>query len=863
MKSKLLFFLAVTTLFPLLSIAQTTSVLRINSSISKANPVATSLASSNDDGRFLFELNDELFEEGLVQKGSRIAVEIAAGEERVLEITRVSNYMPGTTSYIARDPNDASRTFAFTYNESGVQGIFHDSYASSLTFTKDLKRGLNFVETTSNEDVLVCHTDEEHNEIVESFLGLESVKSKTANIVQSTAASIDDEIVIDLLLEVTTNAVTWALGSNAFADINEVLAQAMNLSQSALDNSSTGIELRVVLTHTIELTAEEQVLPTVDKRNRLQAGSGSFLETRMLRDEYGADLVALIDEIFDTGGIAFVPTTPFASPATGFSVNRVQQVGSGFTLIHEIGHDMGNFHSRTQTRGPGPSKGGALHFSVGIQDFDNAFASIMGDGASGFARAPVFASPDIIHRQVPTGIDRPIDPINSGLTLKLLKGVVASYRPTVELPPVPGITASSIDIELGTGEEASMPVTITNTGESRLNWSLDFVSPENLIETDVVEEDAEVIYNTSFEFDEGFIQLGSFPGISNWTTLSGFDNANNQVEISELDPSEGNQHLQLSFTNLGSSRTATSPYFGSQPLARYEISFDLRIANVLPGDIETRGHTVFVRDTESSKIVAGIRIQNGNVSSWGAFPGFPAVGEYQDTGVSTGFQAYRNVRFVMNPETQRIEYYLDNVLIAENDYVTEANSPDQIFFEFGNEFQGSSMSVDEVLVTSTQVPYTWLDPDAQTGSVAAGEEGQVMLDFSAENLTPGVYETTMILFNNSAETPQIEVPVTLTVNLSVSNEDETNIPTEIALDQNFPNPFNPTTNITFRLNSTSEVNLVVFNTLGQQVATITQGRFAAGSHTVPFDASSLASGVYVYQLQAGNTVLNRKLTLIK
>ena len=99
--------------------------------------------------------------------------------------------------------------------------------------------------------------------------------------------------------------------------------------------------------------------------------------------------------------------------------------------------------------------------------------------------------------------------------------------------------------------------------------------------------------------------------------------------------------------------------------------------------------------------------------------------------------------------------------------------------------------------------------------------------------------------------------------VATSNEEDIFTPEEFTLDQNFPNPFNPTTNIRFTLNSASSIQLSVYNLLGQQVATVAQGRFAAGSHTVSFDASSLSSGVYIYQLRAGATLLNRKMTLIK
>ncbi len=88
-------------------------------------------------------------------------------------------------------------------------------------------------------------------------------------------------------------------------------------------------------------------------------------------------------------------------------------------------------------------------------------------------------------------------------------------------------------------------------------------------------------------------------------------------------------------------------------------------------------------------------------------------------------------------------------------------------------------------------------------------------------------------------------------------------PQGFELSQNYPNPFNPTTNIKFTLQQAGEVSLKVFNMLGQEVATLVNGRVSAGAQIVQFDASNLASGVYLYRLQAGNKVQTNKMLLIK
>lgn len=88
-------------------------------------------------------------------------------------------------------------------------------------------------------------------------------------------------------------------------------------------------------------------------------------------------------------------------------------------------------------------------------------------------------------------------------------------------------------------------------------------------------------------------------------------------------------------------------------------------------------------------------------------------------------------------------------------------------------------------------------------------------------------------------------------------------PESYTLEQNYPNPFNPTTTIEYSIPKASSVQLVVYNILGQQVATLVNGMVAAGTHTAKFDATRLASGVYIYRIVAGNYSSARKMVLLK
>jgi endoglucanase Acf2 len=96
-----------------------------------------------------------------------------------------------------------------------------------------------------------------------------------------------------------------------------------------------------------------------------------------------------------------------------------------------------------------------------------------------------------------------------------------------------------------------------------------------------------------------------------------------------------------------------------------------------------------------------------------------------------------------------------------------------------------------------------------------------------------------------------------------SELNELDIPNEVQLQQNYPNPFNPSTNIEFSLPSSSEVQLLVFNSIGQLVGTLVDSQLSPGRYTIRWDASNAASGIYYYQLRTDNTTTTKQMLLIK
>ncbi|MBN1466951.1 T9SS type A sorting domain-containing protein, partial [candidate division KSB1 bacterium] len=89
------------------------------------------------------------------------------------------------------------------------------------------------------------------------------------------------------------------------------------------------------------------------------------------------------------------------------------------------------------------------------------------------------------------------------------------------------------------------------------------------------------------------------------------------------------------------------------------------------------------------------------------------------------------------------------------------------------------------------------------------------------------------------------------------------LPSEFTMQQNYPNPFNPTTTISYALNKTGMVELNVYDLSGHKVATLVAEMQNAGDHHVTFDSHDLPSGVYIYSLKSGLSVLSNKMVLMR
>ncbi len=148
------------------------------------------------------------------------------------------------------------------------------------------------------------------------------------------------------------------------------------------------------------------------------------------------------------------------------------------------------------------------------------------------------------------------------------------------------------------------------------------------------------------------------------------------------------------------------------------------------------------------------------------------------------------------------------------------------------------------------------------GSVTDLGDGTYEATITAPS-TPGIDSISIVVINNADTVSLAAIPVITYLNATSVEEIGFITPEQYILFQNFPNPFNPTTNIGFRIAESGLVNLKVYDVLGNEVANLIEKYMPAGTHEVEFSASELTSGLYFYQLSSGEFTDTKKLILLR
>lgn len=855
--------------------------------------------------RKYISINHELIAAERLKAGSNISFQLD-GSIQDFSIVRARSFIDGTYSVMARGGESGLDRLLLTFEEDRMVGsiVVHNTFEQyHIRYDGTINRTYIAKVDPSKLDLLDCGVDGHEYYTLQSYSpepGMHSHYGHISPNLSAMASTLTDVITIDLMIVYTDAAKEWADGSG-FGSINAVIAEAMNLSQNALDNSDVFIELRLVHVHKTDYD-ETQLDPQsgMTHLRRLTASKdhnpfgeefeGYMEEVHELRDQYGADLVALFLSEPGTGGTAWLLTVALGSPGYGFSINRVQQMGESYTLIHEIGHNMGNAHARDQASQPAGFVGGLFEYSTGYRwsgSTDN-YTTVMGYTQGGFTSIPHFSNPDILWDGDPTGTYlEQYGPSDNARSMRELKAVIANYRSTTVDPPAISVSENSIELSIDPENTYSIPVTITNNGDSDLMWSIDFIphteivakrneiihrdAPYETIEVNdlylgsdglmfhgsifsVADSNTTEILSTSFSADEGF-QVGTYSATRFWRTWTDAM----QFEISDENPSLGNNHLRISRQeSINYAKRVESPYFGPQPFGAFEFSADISFENMVAGD-EYERFQINIYDA-SFYITASVHFVNGYI----AIRDRTASGvinwiSHYDTYITDG---YGNIRILTDPDEGAIHYYYNGEYLRSTEYLT-GKKFDQIYFIYHNKIHGMYIDIDNVKVRRLYDPLQWMSLDRYGGTASPGSSSEFTITLSSFDINPGEYSIDIVLRSNDPDSPEIILPVKLNISNAISVEEPPAVPHEFSLLQNYPNPFNPGTVITFRLPESDRIRLEVYDVVGRRVAVLIDDEVAAGEHQIVYDVTGLSSGVYMYRLTSSMGTLNRKMVVTK
>jgi subtilisin family serine protease len=161
----------------------------------------------------------------------------------------------------------------------------------------------------------------------------------------------------------------------------------------------------------------------------------------------------------------------------------------------------------------------------------------------------------------------------------------------------------------------------------------------------------------------------------------------------------------------------------------------------------------------------------------------------------------------------------------------------------------------------------WISVTPDGGYMTPGNQATLNVGFNTTALSVGTYTGMVTIHTNDPAHANVVVPCTLNVIHTEIDGDQV-IPTDFSLSQNFPNPFNPLTEISFGLSVPGIVSLEIYDIMGRRVKTLVNENRLAGLHKAIWDSSNdhgekVASGVYLYKLAQGNNVITRKMVMLK
>ena len=422
--------------------AQNTININETSSQSQISLRSTNLPSSTGKGlrgvskQRNFQYNKQLLSLNQKNKGDVLLLDFFEGKQYQAVIKNVRKNDNGLTSITGKIENTEFGYCYIVISDDGIT-ISAELPETDEAFIASTKEGKSYLYQSS-----LSAMKEDELPSSEPLIPTNSTQLRTSNDEDqeaifaiapeqppfTSAESINDNVVIDLMMVYTPAAEAWINSNSSITDMNHLIALALERSNEVMDNSETGITFNIVHTHKTNYTEANS---NVDLDRITGTNDGYMDEIHGLRDQYNADIVVFIPQVTFTGGVAWLLNNEngFSNGSHAFALSRVQQTASSYTVIHEIGHNMGCQHHKGQ--------GGSGLFSYsygwgGITSENRKYSTIMTyesgshypDGQT-YNRIPYFSDPDRIFEGVAIG---DVNDGNNVLTLKKTKHVTSRYR---------------------------------------------------------------------------------------------------------------------------------------------------------------------------------------------------------------------------------------------------------------------------------------------------------------------------------------------------------------------------------------------------------------------------------------------------
>ncbi len=424
--------------------------------------------------------------------------------------------------------------------------------------------------------------------------------------------------------------------------------------------------------------------------------------------------------------------------------------------------------------------------------------------------------------------------------------VLANGTSNVDLAltaPTMDFDVTAIDTTAAAGDSVIVPVTISNNGDGPLNYLVS-VLPNTVKKTDYSRFSKGVVFKANAEENVKKGRVKALAETTNGGTVIHYD-GDNAAGIGLNGPGSWMSAVRFTAAELGG-------YYDTHALTEVQI---------------------FTSSPDFTNIT--VKIWEGTVN------GEPGIEVYsEDITSAVQVQAW-TLHQLQHPVLLNSgeEYWVGYAITATADHPAGADAGPAIagkgdwLYTDGAWVELTSVNINRNWNIRAMVEQVssdnWIQANPPGGVVLPGEQAVIEVKLDAAQFSRADSSmSAMLHFVSDPMVGEASIPVNFTVTGITGIDPQNSVPTSFALQQNYPNPFNPTTTIKYQIPSNSEVSLVVYNVMGQKVRTLFSGHKEPGYYSVAWDGMNdngrkVATGIYIYRLQAGDYVKSFKMLLVK